>query len=505
MPSYDFLRNLSFCFVKHSFDINLRCIETLKAGGKMNFATLFQLHSFGLLIFALAVTSFTATAAPLTLQHYLEQVSTKHLGLRAAEQIAHAAKLYSGESSTIYAPNLIAGANAVSEGRSNPLAPDQHFAMQTYSLGVSQATAVGLNGKATYNYLSVPGSFEYHTGYYQLELSASLFRNLLGVETRNQTTLIESGELAKAFAHSFAAKSMLLDAEANYWRLALAREMVNMQKEAVGRAQKMFEWTNRRVRLQLVDRSESLQATTNLHVRGLDLRMAENEERSAALAFNSSRGSNDPHVAEGLTLLNPGLVQRMNAPARTTIRDDVRAAEQQARASTAKAELGREKTKPTLELFGSALLTDPTAPTGTLALLMPISARPQSVVGVKFSAPLNLSTLSNVREGYAAEARAADWQYQRKVFEEERDWQDLTTRFGDVKERFRLVSELEKTQKEKFDFERERHSRGRSTLQQVLFFESDYEHAQLVRLKTLTELLTLNAQMKLYGVAYESR
>ncbi len=473
----------------------------------MNPAT-FLCRLFTLVMITTAATTTAPTAAnaaPLALEDYLEQVSSKHLGLRAAAQIAHGAKLYSGEASTIYAPTLIGGVNAVSEGRSNPLAPDQHFAMQTYSLGVSQASKVGINGKMTYNYLSVPGSFDYNTGYYQLDVSASLMRNLFGSEIRNQTNLIESGALAKTFAQSFASKSMLLEAEVNYWRLALAREMVSMQKEALARAQKIFDWTTRRVRLQLVDRSETLQATTNLQARRLDLRTSEDEERSARLAFNSSRGSLGDQVGESLAVLNPDLIARMSAPARTTQRDDVRAAEYQARASAASAELGREKNKATLELYGSALLTDPTAPTGALALLMPISARPQSVVGVKFSAPLNLGTLSDARQGYAAEARAADWQYQRKVFEEERDWQDLAARFRDVKERFRLVTELEKTQKEKLDFERERHARGRSTLQQVLFFENDYENAQLGRLKTLAELLTLNAQMKLYGVSYESR
>jgi len=466
-----------------------------------------------LLLFLSAAPAMGAPAAKpepspvLGLNDYLGQVGQKHLGLKASDQIARAAKSEASEAATLTAPSLLANATKSSEGRSNPLSPDSHFATTTYSLGVAQQTKAGISGKLTYNYfdLDVPGLAAYNTGYGQLDLSVSLLRNFLGRETRDQERLVESSALAKSYGQSFAAKSVLLEAEANYWRLAMARNLVTLQKEAVDRAQKISDWTARRVRLQLADRSETLQAMTNLQARRLDLRTAEDEERAAALAFNSSRGVLGEAVNERLTELTPELVNRMNAPERAAKRDDVRAAEFQAQASAANALVALEKNKPTLELFGSALLTDPNAPSGALATMMPISARPSSAIGVRLTAPLNLGTLSQTREAYAAEARAADWQYQRKVFEEERDWADLTAKFRETKTRYHLFSDLEKIQKEKFEYEHERQARGRSTLQQVLMFETDLENAQLGRLRTLAELMTLSAQMKLYGVSYESR
>ena len=38
---------------------------------------------------------------------------------------------------------------------------------------------------------------------------------------------------------------------------------------------------------------------------------------------------------------------------------------------------------------------------------------------------------------------------------------------------------------------------------QVIQFENDFEQTQFARIRSLAELLNLNAQMKLYGVAYE--
>jgi outer membrane protein TolC len=62
-----------------------------------------------------------------------------------------------------------------------------------------------------------------------------------------------------------------------------------------------------------------------------------------------------------------------------------------------------------------------------------------------------------------------------------------------------LYERLEKTQLNKLEHERIRRSQGRTTTQQVLNFELDYEQAQLSRLRAMSEMLQLIAQMKLYG------
>lgn len=461
-------------------------------------------------IFAARVSDAKPTEgqrSPLALSEYLNQVSTKHTGLKAADQTSKAARLYADEGSLLFKPSLIGSAADTADARNNPLASGSYLRSQTYSLGIAEQTNFGLSGKISYNYLGLDmgSTLGYTTSYGQIELSQSLLRNWAGGETRAQSTLIEAGALSKSFAQSYAAKAYLLEAETLYWRLALSREMVQMQRDAVERAQKIFDWTNRRVRLQLADRAENLQASTNLQARKLDLRSAQDDERAASQAFNASRGIVSAQVPERLVDLGPGLIASMTVPARSQSRDDVKAAEFQAKASAASALLNREKDKPTLEIYGSTLLTDPATPSTQIASSLPATSRPSTVVGLRLSAPLDFSTTSKAREGYAAEATAADWSYQRKVFEEERDWQDLTAKFSEAKDRLKLYLDLERTQKEKLDYERDRQQRGRSTLQQVLLFETDYEAAQLGRIRTFADLLTLGAQMKLYGVSYESR
>lgn len=443
----------------------------------------------------------------LTLTDYLAQVSKQHMGLRAADQNAMAARSYSSEAKTLLAPTLLANGAGTSEGQSNPLSPGGRYSTQSYSLGVTQATPIGLNAKLAYNYssISIPSLPSYNSGYTQIDLSQSLLRNFAGAEIKMQVQAGEAAALAKSYSQAHVSQALLIEAEQSYWRLALARELVQMHNDSVERAQKLFEWTSRRTKLQLTDRAENLQASTNLQARKIDLRAAQDDERAASLAFNASRSQPSNVVHDRLMELTPDLVLRMSLPETHGRRNDAIAATFLAQASEANALLSREKNKPTLEIFGSALITEPNTPAAALASLIPVSSRPASSIGIRMTAPLNLETLKQTREGYAAEAQAADWNLQRKLFEEERDWRDLSAKFKESKERFKLYVDLEKTQREKLYHERDRQSRGRSTLQQVLFFESDFELAQLGRIRTLAELLNLNAQLKIYGASNESR
>lgn len=450
-------------------------------------------------------------SSSLSLDDYLGQVSEKHSGYKAADRSARGAKLTSNEASLLFKPNLTGNASTTTLGQGNPFGADNKLHINQYKLGVTQQTNFGLSGALTYNRAEydIPASQPIESDWFQLELSQSLWRNWAGRETRGQSDAIEAGALANSFAQTFATKQILLEAESNYWNLALTRERVAMQKDAVDRAQRIQDWTSRRVRLQLADRAEGLQAAANLQAARLALRSAEDAERAAAQAFNSSRGVDNNVVDAKLTQLTPSLIASMDVPERTNSRDDVKAAELQAKAASANAQISQERNKPTVEIFASVPVTEPTGSASNAnasqSSLLLQGSTPTTTIGLRLSAPLDFSTLKRVREGYAASAAAADLNYQRKAFEEQRDWSDLTAKFQQAKERFKLYTELEKSQKEKLDYERNRQQRGRSTLQQVLLFEQDYEQAQIGRIATLAELLGLNAQMKLYGVSYESR
>ena len=82
----------------------------------------------------------------------------------------------------------------------------------------------------------------------------------------------------------------------------------------------------------------------------------------------------------------------------------------------------------------------------------------------------------------------------------------LVERFKQAQERLRLYTELSAKQLEKYQYERARRTEGRTTTQQVLLFESDYEAAELSRIQALFDLFSNYTQMQLFEEAHhESR
>ncbi len=450
------------------------------------------------------------TGSRLTLQDYLSQVATKHSGYKAAYLTSKGAKLTSQEAKLLFRPTLFGNAGASVAGQANPFSDAEQFTSKTFSLGIGQSTDVGLSAKLTANrseFALNAGALsgKYEANWTQLELTQSIWRNWAGREIDAQSEAMEYSALANAFAQSHAGKALMLEAEAAYWRLALSREVVLVQRDALERAQRSSVWADRRARMQLADRAEALQTSTALQARRLELKAAEDEASAAAQAFNSSRGLNSNDVDENLVEITPTLTDSLQVPERTSKRDDVKSAELTAKAGAANAQIARERNKPTVELYAALPLTEPEDPTGAFATVIPQTSRVSTTVGVRATIPLDFATTSRVREGYDAQATASTHVFERKAFEEERDWTDLVNKFTQAKQRLKLYEELEKQQREKLLYERDRQSRGRSTLQAVLIYEGDYQISQLGRIRTLAELLTLNAQMKLYGVSYESR
>ncbi len=445
----------------------------------------------------------SGAAGPLlTLEQYLGSVRARNEDVKSAIQASEAAALQAYDARLLTSPQLFGSASTTSDERFNPQFRADKILNDSYQLGLQQQTKFGLGAKLYYGLskTDVPGAFPtFHEARPTLELSQQLWRNGFGSETRAQIESISAATRARAEAESYRANALLLDAELAYWRLALARETARVQGEALDRANRLTAWADRRARSGLADRADSLQAQANRKARELELRQARDAEQAAQRAFNSARGIDENEVTERLQPLTQDVIDRMQVPAERQTRGDVQAAKLQARAAAAAARLGAEKSRPSVELFGTFAANGFDSSRGAAVDQSFSTERPTTTVGLRFTAPLDFSAATRSREGYAKERMATETVLSRKTFEERRDWRDVTQKFGEAKERLTLYQELEKTQRAKLDYERDRHNRGRSTTQQVLLYELDYEQAQFGRIRTLAELLQLNAQMKLYG------
>jgi outer membrane protein TolC len=464
-------------------------------------------------LFWLGSASLASAASTLTLNGYLDQVRRTNDNYRASADIGEGAMSRSKEGDLITTPTAFASASLLNDKspKPNPLFQGTQTIANNYQIGVSQQTRFGLLGRLYYNvtYTSIKGvdsAFINPSTYYDtrpvLELTMPLWRNFLGSETNASIDALEASALATSYGQRFNAKTVLAQAESAYWRLELAREALAVTKSAYERAEKIRDWSRNRSKLNLGDESDLLQAEAVLKLRGLELQGALDEERSATLAFNSARGvdvAKSTQAPEQLESISDLVDQNAVKASPVESRDDVRAVEYAQKANEALAKEGQSRMHPTFEIF-TTLTVNGHDKDYTPAQSNALSSKfPANTFGARFSVPLDLGLASDVRAGYAREAIASEERTQRKKFESQIEWQDLSKRLEEAKKRYQLAREVESVQKEKMLNEKRRKERGRTTTYFVLQFEQDYAVAQLARLRSAADIMNLVAQMRVYG------
>ncbi|HUP56122.1 MAG TPA: TolC family protein, partial [Bdellovibrionota bacterium] len=446
-------------------------------------------------------------ADSLTLDQFLDQVRKGNQAYRAQAQSSAGALERSGEGRLLLSPTLFANVQLAEDAKlpTLPFFSYDSITANSYSLGLSQTTTFGLTARVSYNaaYTNYNGGsfagFRFHDAAPRIELTQSLWANGFGAGTRASVEAAEAQALAQHFGQRFESRLSLAEAESAYWRLATARQLVDVAERTLKRAEKIAEWSSRRARLQLADRADALQSQAALESSRLSFQSARDEAEVAARALNLARGVDSSEVAEELLALEPDQIEKIEAPRRVDARDDVKAASEQARAASAAAESGLQRDQPTLDLFASYAMNGRAAGISDAFSDSWSSGRPTAAVGLRFQAPLAFGTASDARAGWRKEQIAAEELHARRRFEEQTGWKDLSTRLEQSRRRFALAREVERAQGRKVEAERSRLERGRSTTYQVLLFEQDYSQAQLARIRAQSEVLALVAQMKLYG------
>jgi outer membrane protein TolC len=448
-------------------------------------------------------------AQVLTLSDFLSQVKEKHLGYQASQLVSQGAMERSQEGELLTSPQLFSNVSYLDDQKptNNPAFLGRRTVYENYTLGVAQQTSFGLSARLSYKVtrtelFGVNSAFVPLPKFYdvvpQLELTQSLWRNGLGSETRATSRVVEAQAKAISLAESLKSKLILAEAEGAYWRLAIARQLVTVAQTGVERAKKIQEWSKRRASLALADKSEALQAEAGLQGKQLELQLALDEEREAVKKFNSLRGLDSEKCEQTFEPVSPEKIAELKPIERQGKREDVLAADEMRKAAQAASQLGKEKNAPSLDLISSYGLNGRDASLSKGISDATKTAQSTLALGVKFTAPLDLGTLTSDRAGYLKEEKGAELNYQRKLFEEELEWNELNVRFNEAQRRLKMAQSIEKVQEQKLENERSRLKTGRSVLYQVVLFEQDYANSQVMTLKTELQILALMAQMKTY-------
>jgi outer membrane protein TolC len=455
------------------------------------------------------IASRGLNAGALTLDDYLGQLETQNQGYVATQKNVEAGKLRSKEGEMPLAYTFFTNMQYINDKRESNFAfvTGDRNTMANLAFGFSKTTTFGLTAALSYNvnyfyYNGANPAFLTNSQFYQhnpqLDLKQSFWQNAFGRQTRANVQAIEARNLSSSYSESYRARSILAEAETLYWRLSLQRDLIKIQKDNFARAEKLRDWAKRRASLNLADKSDFLQAEANLKMRQLDLTSSMDEEKAIVRQFNTTRGVDSDELNEDLEIIPVSAVIALTPPERKGDRDDVKALKEAAKASAANARLARDRNAPMLDLFANLSLNGRDPGFNSSFKESFGGSYPYTIVGLKFSTPLDFGNIGRINSGYETEKIAAEYSYQRKQFESDRDWDNLKKKMDEYKERLKIANELEDLQNKKYQHEQQRHQKGQTTTYQVLTFEQDYANAQQMRLKYQGDILQLVAQMKTF-------
>jgi outer membrane protein TolC len=468
---------------------------------------LFRASTLLALMIAAPTVSFSAQ---LSLKDFLSQVEGKNQSMTASKLIVVGAQERANEGKLIFRPNIFAQAQSAVDKRptTNINAQGDRTDNNFVTAGIIQQFNFGLQGKLGYNFSHtkiydaspafLPVS-DFHDGVTTLELSQSLWRNFWGRESRSQETIITSQAQATKYTENYKIKATLAQSETLYWSLSQTRKVVRVQKESLERAQKIRVWNQNRLKSGLAESSDFLQADANYKAREYELKSTMQDLKTLQRSVNSLRGIDSDVLDEELESVDSNKIKKLLLPAKEELREDTKAALELQKISKASADLSIEKNKPTFEVYGTYGLNGRDIQSTQAFSNSFETTHDTKAIGLRFIAPLDFGTTSDDINGYKKEQIAASQNFQRKLFEQEQQWNDLASRFEDAKVRLSLVEKIEEAQKIKATNERDRLSKGRTVTFQVLNFEQDYAQSELARIQNETNILNIYSQLKIFS------
>lgn len=463
------------------------------------------------LIVVFPIFSVAHAEQEVSLDQYLVQVRQSNPGFKALLS-AQKASLASQQASRLLFTPLFFFNASLAEDRSPTFSPQtegNERGQTSLGLGLRQQTPFGQQielemGNEAYriegaNPLYLPFD-SFHEDKLSISLSQDLFRNFLGNELRAQHK--KALALGRMGFHEATYSSLLLlsQAESVYWSLSLGREMVRFRKVTLDRSRELLSWVSSRVERKLADRSDLLQAKSDVQYRTIELATAEESVRKLSRSFNLLRGIDSEIVEEDLDSADDMFVKGLGEESDPLKSPFILAKEERTKSDSLSAFLQTQETLPQLKIYGAASLNGLNEDgTESFSQATGFSNRTWAI-GVSFSVPLDFMASHQARKS----AMEMDLSSRERLQQEKKvqlaEYKELRRNINDLFVRLRLVREMERTQQEKADYEYQRLKKGSTVTAQVLRFEQDLAQSRLGRTAVELELLGLMAKLRLYEI-----
>ena len=468
----------------------------------------------GIFVFSAVVSH----ADVITLDNYLKLVESENPDIIAVNLSIEAAWQKVLEADMVYSP-LVSGSYTRLDDRSGPgfgtvLATDELTANEL-SLTASEKFRTGTNVSLGYTYMgagfSLLAPFTYNgtpytsfSGYQltpSLSLNQSLLRDFNAGLTQAGIDKAKSSVMAGQYMLLYKKQQLMLAARSAYWNLALDREINEFRNASLDRADKLLKWNEKKIKLDLVEESDLLQAQAAYKLRQLNLQLSQEDEVKGSREFNQMLGLKSDVVAESLEKISDKITafSYINNLTCDGKRADVLAAESTYRSSEFADRETKYRAMPELSFNASYALNGLALAYSDAWNQLTSQDKPTYTMGLSFIVPLDYKTLTKVKKGYNNDFASAKESFKSAITSAQNDWDQLQTTWTNVKARLELAKEIMKIQDDRVKAEQRKFEKGRTTTFLLLSAENDLDDAVLSVYRTVFEEIMTLAQAELYN------
>lgn len=452
-----------------------------------------------------------AQSGPLTLSEYFSQVKQKSPDYRALEQSVRSLEMRQNESRLDVSPELFANYSYIDDQTpvTNSFFPNRSI-NEGYLVGLRGQSTIGLSGELaignrhTRLFGVAPGFFDLldsHNTQASLTLKQQLWRNSFGQATRAGISIKNLGLEIELKQAQFQMKNLLVQAENLYWTVSSYQKIIELQKGNVEVAEKTYQLMARKLRQNLVDDVEALQAQAALEARRLELQQSTDVLNSALRQFNKLRAAPPTEMAQLEPIPQSEWSKTLNGyKGITAHREDFQTVQLRGQLIEAQGRMATSNLKPELALYGRALSNGREATFEDSVDELQRNNHPVYEVGFSFSVPLNLGLLSDAQAGYRAQTLSGQSQTQAAQDLESRSWFDIIEKTKESLATFERAQSLERLQTQLIARERKRLNSGRSTTFQVLQAEQNLAQYQIQRVRAELQVMQNMIELRSYEV-----
>jgi outer membrane protein TolC len=438
----------------------------------------------------------------ITLDEYLEQVTTNNGIYRSHKEKMSADELKISEGGLLTSFNFIATTSYNSDS-SFQLKTDGTETKDTsyFNFGIQKSIDFGTNFQFLYNVASLdvqplnsPDSLNINVNSFSFNINQNLLKNFNGKTIKATKNVIKNTTEADFYSEEQGAKKLLNSAEKIYWGVVIAKMITHVNEESVKNNQEMYNYIFEKVKMNLMDKANEIQSNSALENSKLELQKAINNEKKIIRNFNQLRGIDDDVLNEDETLskIPFDFLETYQHEGNYKPSSTLKSLEKQVEVIKNNKILENNKYGADLNLSFTYTTDNADKP-----IKYNYSDTNYYSLSLNYIVPLDRNAVNNVMEANYKNENAIKLLYRQQQKDDKIRFEELLSDLEKTQKNLKMTRNIEKLQKDKLSHEMRRWKNGVSTTYQISQFENDLTHSSLNSLSVANEILEIIADLKM--------